>query len=119
MSHRKVKLQFSLTGRTNAQHLNENFGNDSILESVTDQVARQFGARPLYVADRDRVESFGPYPQFFAAGWLVSDDALTGSNAGGSELVVLAHGESMASAQSNMLMSVEHSDWEALAKDIL
>jgi len=102
----KVNLHFSLTGKVD--FCNDGLSNSDLLDGVHDVVRRQFGNRPVFFSDANKVTSKGKYPGFYSAGWFVGDT----SGVGGSELVVIAHGNSMAEARSNMMNGVEHCDWE-------
>jgi len=117
---RQVRLHFSLAGRAHSPFLSDDFGNADILESVTDQIKYHFGvSRPFYIFDREIVTLKNRlYPDFYVAGWFVSDLPLTHTTGPGSELVVVAHGDSMAAARASMMVAIENSNWESLAKNI-
>ena len=117
---RQVNLNFTLTGKTRASFLAKEFGNRDILESVEDQIKDSFGdARAIFVFDKERVMAAGRlYPDFYAAGWFVSRAPKADTDGKGSELVVIAHGKNMAEAKANMMLAVENSDWETLAKNL-
>lgn len=119
MSKRKVKLHFSLVGKTRSSLLSKEFGNSGVLESVEDQIKSQFGERPVFISDRERVILEGrQYPEYYAAGWFISQSPLTDTDGVGSELVVVAHGENMADARANVMSAIEKSSWESLARNL-
>jgi len=117
---RKVRINLILVGKTIPDYkpLKE-LSNQEVFYWVESQVLSQFGKqRPVYVSDEDRL--FGPqrYPNFYAAGWFISDDPIKDTEGNGSELVVVTHGESMKAAQTSMMIAVGNSDWDDLAKNI-
>lgn len=118
MSKRQVKLHFTLTGKTRSAFLATDFGNSGVLESIEDEIKSQFGNRPMFISDREQVSSDSrQYPEYYAAGWFLSQAPLTDTDGIGSELVVVAHGESMADARANVMSAVENSSWESQAKN--
>ena len=116
---RKVHLNFTLVGKTRdgVTLVPSDWGNKGWLENVTRIVAGRFGERALFVADEARIlHNSRAYPDFYAAGWFISNEAVESGN--GSELVVIAHGSSMARAHEAMMTEVKNIDWLARAKDI-
>lgn len=117
---RKVKISLTLVGKS--RYGSDNFkdlSNEEILLMIENQITEQFGARPIFVHNRKKVSSDFQYPEFYAAGWFVSDDPISNTNGVGSELVVVAHGENMKSAKSSMMQAISTVDWDKLAKNIL
>ena len=112
-----VKLHFRLTGRT-SDHKEEQFGalgidwtNQNTLQSVKDSVAEYFGNRALMVCNEPFLLSPGrTYPKFYAAGWFISDEPDNMS-----ELVVIAHGESMEEANTSMMECIKVVDWDEVS----
>ena len=117
---RKVQINSTLVART-YHSFNEvkDFSNESILYLVESQINFHFGKRPLLISDRELVLiNRRKYPQFYAAGWFVSNEPRDETNKNGSELVVVAHGEDMKSAKEAMIRAAENSDWNNLAGNI-
>lgn len=114
---RQVSLNFSLVGKTNQfvsqfpKAERDNILNDVILDMVKEQVNFHFGDRACVVHNEAALGFAGRYPEYYAAGWFVSED----SPGHGSDLVVIAHGESMKSARNEMMEAVRVTDWEELA----
>lgn len=114
---RQVRLNFSLVGKTK-QFLNQfpkaevdNVPNDVILDMVKEQVGFHFGNRSYVVHNQTTLELGSKYPEYYAAGWFVSE----GSPGHGTDLVVIAHGENMKSAQQAVMDAVRLTDWDSLA----
>lgn len=120
MKNRKVKISLTLVGRSHFGYNKfEDLSNKEILFMIESQIIEQFGKRPLFVHDKKNVSLAGQkYPQFYAAGWFVSDDPVVKTSKVGSELVVIAHGDNMESARSSMMRAVSTVDWDNLAKNI-
>jgi hypothetical protein len=120
VGNRKVKISLTLVGRSHFGHNKfKDFSNEEILFMVESQIVEQFGKRPLFIHDKKNVsrENYD-YPKFYAAGWFVSDDPVTDTEAIGSELVVVAHGDDMKSARDTMMRAISTVDWDNLAKNI-
>lgn len=114
---KQVRLNFSLVGKTN-QFLKQfpkteidNVLNEVVLDMVKEQVNFHFGNRACFVHDQATLELSGKYPEYYAAGWFVSED----SPGHGTDLVVIGHGESMKSAQQAVMDAVRSTDWDSLA----
>ena len=116
---RKVKIDLILVGRSyrNIKELGE-FNNLDFLYTVQDQVGEQFGRRALYMVDETLILNKSNYPEFYAAGWFTSDQPVVDTDGKGSELVVVAHGDTMDSARSAMMKAVEYVSWDELAANI-
>jgi len=119
MSNRKVKINFTLVGKSfrNLKEIKD-VSNLEIFYAVESQIVNQFGNRCLYISDKKQVIDGGQYPACYAAGWFISNDPIFDTKANGSELVVVAHGEDMQSAQTAMMKAVEKVNWDNLAKNI-
>jgi hypothetical protein len=120
VGNRKVKINATLIGRSRFGYDGfKDLSNEQILFMIEDQIKDQFGKRPLFISDKDNVTfETREYPQFYAAGWLVSDSPILETGGKGSELVVVAHGEDMGSAKSAMIRAVSMIKWDDLAKNI-
>ena len=120
MSSRKVQINSTLVAKTyDSFDKIKDFSNESVLYLVESQVNFHFGKRPLFISDKELVLiERRKYPQFYAAGWFVSNKPTDDSNKSGSELVVIAHGEDMKSAKEAMIRAAENSDWNNLAANI-
>jgi len=68
------------------------------------------------VSDAEIVLRKSIYPEFYAAGWFVSNRPVEAG--AGSELVVVAHGDSIEEAQREVMRAVEKANWNYLARDI-
>lgn len=117
---RKVKLQFTLTGKSTAclrklpAHIVSEVKNRELFDYVKDLVVDQFGERALYIDNEDILKGdTRPYPACYSAGWFVSDDEENMS-----ELVVLAHGDNMEKATKAMFDVVSTTDWNSLAAEV-
>lgn len=109
----QVKITHTLLGRTGKgkKEIDERTNSEK-LDGVLKAVKDQFGDRPVYVLDGNLViEDSRKYPYFFAAGWFYSEDRT-------SELVVVGHGNSLASAREYLMNSVKGIDWESLARNV-
>lgn len=117
---RKVTINLTLVGRTyrNAKELEE-FSKLEIFLGIQEQIKDQFGERAILMSDEDSV-TFGKskYPEFYAAGWFISDQPTLDNEGAGSELVVVAHGNSMEVAKEAMMKSVAYANWDELAANI-
>jgi hypothetical protein len=78
------------------------------------EVKNQFGNRPIFIPKQC---SNNLYPKMYAAGWAISNECIDGSE-GGSELVVIAHGETMKTANENMILTITNIDWKKHARDL-
>jgi len=114
---RQVRLNFSLVGKTNQfigqfpKAERDSLLNDVVLDMVKEQVKFHFGDRACTVHNESALGFIGKYPEYYAAGWFVSED--TPRN--GTDLIVIAHGESMKSARNAMMEAVRMTDWDNLA----
>jgi hypothetical protein len=112
----KVQLHFALIGKTNRyksllqkDNILE-WSNKDTLQYVESIVTDYFGDRAVLIIGENMLcEKMIVYPKYFAAGWFVS----TGAEP--HELVVIAHGETMAAANKVMLDGVKNSSWEAVS----
>lgn len=118
---RKVSLRLSLVGRSdNGYRVKDvDWTNEEQLETVKSIVGDYFGNRALLIQNEDFIKvSKGEYPEYYCAGWFLSETGVDDSNKS-SELVVLAHGKSMESARKAMMDTVRSTDWNAHAVNIL
>lgn len=109
----KVRIYFTLVGKSNIwkRHLSKltalDFANTDTLEYVRETVANQFGDRALVIVNEDKLkDGSGSYPEYFAAGWFVSEEDNP------QELIVVDHGNSMESAVKAMMSSVKTIGWQ-------
>ena len=113
----KIKLHFTLVGKTDEWkkfiRSDEHFSNSDNMEYICDLVTSQFGKRPMFITSESTLrDDVVVYPKYFSAGWFVSEvNPLT-------ELVVLAHGESMTAANKSVMEAVKRIDWSKLSKEI-
>jgi hypothetical protein len=90
--------------------------NKLMISKVHDQINIHFGNRPVLITDEDIVTLPNrTYPEFFAAGWFIRKDDEKDT---GSELVVVAHGNSMKTAQYNMMREIKSLDWNKSARKL-
>lgn len=108
----KVKMYFRLAGKSYKEIKVD--GEKKSIYVAEDAVESQFGDRPLFISQKYIDEK---YPKMFSAAWLISDQRTDGTE-GNSELVVLAHGDTMEEANNNMLKSVKNADWFSNARNI-
>lgn len=121
MSNRKVRVNVTLVGKARPKFKSlKDLTNKEIFYWMESQVLDQFGSeRPLFICDEEMVLIEGrKYPEFYSAGWFVSDDPVSGTEGIGSELVVVAHGDSMKSAQEAVMAAIGNTSWDNLAKNI-
>ena len=115
----KVRLHFTLTGKTTEwkQYIKKdasiNWCNADTLDYVNGIITKQFGTRPtMYINEKNLVNDAMPYPNYFAAGWFISDSGES------RELVVIAHADSMDKANKLLMHHIKTIDWEKLSKVI-
>ena len=111
---RKVKLHFMLIGKTE-EAIKRTLKGDgkTILGSVKDIVAENFGRRTMVISDeKSLLDESKPYPRFYAAGWFVED---FGFGKGGNEVVLVVHGESMEMAQNTLFGEMKKFDLDKYA----
>ena len=120
MAKRKVKINSTLIGRSHFGHDKfKDLSNEEILFMIENQIIEQFGKRPLFIHDKENVSFEGQkYPEFYAAGWFISEEPVIDTDGVGSELVVVAHGEDMGSAKSSMMRAISMVEWDKFAKNI-
>jgi hypothetical protein len=117
---RKVRINMILVSRLymNFKEI-QDISNRDMLEFVKNQISSHFGERPIKISDESILTLIGHrYPEFYAAGWFISDDPITNTDGKGSELVIVAHGDSMKAAQKAMMLGVEMASWDSVAKNI-
>ena len=121
MEKRQVKLDFLLTGKSYKDKRNIlPMNNKQIHACMLNQIQDHFGDRPVYVSSKFVIiseENFN-YPEFYAAGWFVSSNPISGQVGKGSELVVVAHGNNVENARKNLMTAVGNTPWDELAKNI-
>lgn len=106
----KVRVDFKLCGKSY-----RDFNNSESVDRLYvahDDVETHFGNRPMVLAREYLV-----YPEFYVAGWAVCNSDKSG-NPGWSELVVLAHGNSLKEANSNMINFLTTLDWTDNAHNV-
>jgi hypothetical protein len=114
---RQVRLHFSLVGNTKQffgslpKEEVRNIKNVVILDLIKEQVQSYFGKRACIVNNHASIELNMQYPECYAAGWFVSDDG----NNHGTDLVVIAHGDTMEVAQQAVMDTVRSTDWDDVA----
>lgn len=113
----KIKLHLTLVGKTDEwkKYLRsgEEFSNADNFEYVRDIITGQFGKRPMLIVNANTLrDDVVVYPKFFSAGWFISEDRPQ------TELVIVAHGESMESANRSMMEAVKKADWNNLSEKI-
>lgn len=113
----KVRLHFTLVGKSNEWKRNmpkgveAEFTNNDTLSFVRDTVSGQFGSRALVIVNEQLLSNdMRPYPEFYAAGWFVSEENPE------RELVLVEHGDSMEAANKAMMDSVSTIDWESFSE---
>jgi len=111
---RKVKLHFTLVGKSFEWKRNMpkgakiEFTNADNFEFVRDMVKDYFGDRALVMTNEHTLKNdVIPYPKYYSAGWFISEDEQRPS-----ELVMVAHGETMADANKAMMDSIKSIDWD-------
>lgn len=115
---RQVTLQFTLVGNTRFEGMPKDYTNQDKLLRVKDTVLHQFGDRPIAFVDEFYLNQESiRYPSYFIAGWFISKESLAGSNVG-SELVLIAHGNSMKNARDNLMNGIRNIEWDKNANDI-
>lgn len=119
MQMRKVKLCFTLVGKTNAwerglsSDIIGQISNEDRLFIVRKMVADRFGDRALIILnEQDLASNLSHYPEFFSAGWFISEDD------GVSEMVVVEHADSMEAASDAMIEAVKLLDWDQFAVSV-
>jgi len=120
---RKVRYSLVLVGKTarkDKQKLGgtEPYTNAELLDLVKLDVEEHFGIRPVFVMDEELLPHKYKYPNFYAAGWFVSDETISNEPGMGSELVVVGHADTMEAAKKILLDKANSLDWENLAKTI-
>jgi len=108
---RKVMLRFRLVGRSYKQIEIDNEKLEVYMAEC--DIKNQFGDRPVFVATGVKDK----YPKMYAVGWATSNK-LIDSTDGWSELLVVAHGNTMESANKNMVKALTSIDWEKNARNL-
>lgn len=117
MSNRKVSVNFTLVGKSRPKE--SELSNTELYYLVESKITEQFGNRPVLIQNEEALTSeLRRFPDYYAAGWFVSNSPITGTSGAGSELLVVAYGSSMISAQAMMMDAVSNSDWDSLAKNV-
>lgn len=109
-----VRLINTLVGKAkdfNTKSLPQEWSNADTLEFVKDKVATTLRDTATYVVDETRLIT-GSYPDYYAAGWFVSGQLPV------TELVVVAHGSSMASAQAALMEAMSHVPWSSVSAEV-
>ena len=114
MTTRMVSMPFVLVGRSYTKLGTDRTGTEKKY-TAQGQIEQQFGDRPFIVVDA--IHSEERRPEFYAAGWMISNATVDGEK-GDSELVVIAHGNSMLSAKNAMLKATSDVGWDKLARDL-
>lgn len=119
MSNRKVKINFTLVGKSFDIKNIDNLDTSNILKNVKHMVKLHFGDRPILISDEDDVLRQSSYPRYFSAGWFISDEPIYGYESNfGSELIVVSHGDSMQLAQSEMMKAISSTNWDHVARNV-
>lgn len=117
----KVVLQFKLSGKTlnsKKKKDKENFTAKNAVDIIIDAVDFQFGDRPMLLLNEKQINSDNSdIPECYTAGWFISDQSIDETNTQ-SELVVIATGNTMASASKNMLSGITSVDWNNYARNV-
>ena len=115
----KVKLCFTLVGKTNqyksflSDGKQMSWTNANTLQYVKDIVSEYFGSRAMFIINEKTLcEGSIYYPKYFSAGWFVSVDENP------SELVLIAHSETMAIANKILTEYIKNIDWCSTAVKI-
>lgn len=109
----KVKINNFYIGKT-AQ--NEQTAQEH-LDFVLGEVRKQFGQnRPLFVVNKTRLLNGLKYPTHFAAGWFWGGGINNPNHT--SELVVVAHGDSLEDARKNLMNGMSNVYWQEDALDV-
>lgn len=114
---RKVRLVFVLVGnpRVGNDVFPKDCTNENLFNRVRKQVAEQFGDRAIVFVDEKRLKEItGFYPRFYAAGMFVGDPINSNTF---SELILVAHGDTIKSSQKRLMDEVQNIDWDTVAKD--
>jgi len=106
---------YTLVGKSkdfDVKELPLNWTNSNTLGFVKDRVASTLRATATHVINEGRLVA-GAYPDYYAAGWFVSGQLpLT-------ELVVIAHGSTMASARKMLMESMPDVPWMSVCAEVL
>lgn len=104
-----VVLKFYMVGKTG--DVENPLPNSEKFNCMLDQVYDQFGQRNVVVVnEKNLLEERAPFPKFYSAGWFVSETRVK-ENTCGSDLIVIACGDTMRSAKSKMLKNLVNMDW--------
>lgn len=118
---RKVMLQFKLVGRSFTSKRKKD--RDALtakasLDNIKSAIELHFGNRPMVIVNENIVfTDTAEAPEFYSAGWFVSDKPV-GNGTMPSELVVVATGSTMQAASANLMVAVSHVDWENCAGNV-
>lgn len=120
MEKRQVKLDIILAGKcAKSTHNMLNWDAAAIHECMVQQVKEQFEQSPIFLPPKVlAAANLNTYPEFYAAGWFISDQPLTDTEGKLSELVVVAHGKSLKEARTNMLKETSNVSWDEFAKNV-
>jgi len=66
----------------------------------------------------DILPEYRPYPEYFAAGWFISQNVVGESEGIGSELVLVSHGNSLESAKNSLMIALSNTSWDVYAANI-
>lgn len=111
-----VKLMYMLAGKSkdfDVKNLPTGWTNADTLELVKDKVASGLRKTSTYVLN-EKALAIGSdsYPNYYVAGWFVSGQLpLT-------ELVVIAHGNTMAVAKKLLLDAMPNVPWTKVCADV-
>ena len=110
---RTIRLHFNLVGCSYLDPRNMKTMNaPEAHRCVMKQIAEHFRYSPVHISSQLNMET--TYPDYYSAGWFISGPISSGS---GSELVIVAHGQTQKTANQNMLSAAGKIDWNTLARD--
>jgi hypothetical protein len=111
-----VRLMYMLAGKAkdfNVKDLPSGWTNADTLEWVKDRVAGSLRKTSTYVLN-EKILALGvnSYPNYYVAGWFVTSQLPT------TELVVIAHGNTMAVAKKLLLDAMPNVPWLQVCADV-
>lgn len=118
---RRVQVHFMLVGRSHKEKKNvSHMNNRQTHACVLNQIQDHFGDRPIHFNNKylQLTDEYSNYPEFYAAGWFVSLDPIKDQSGFGSELVIMAHGNSIKDAKRNLMSNIAGTPWDDLARNI-
>jgi hypothetical protein len=103
-----MKPNMLLVGRVSRNYLiHKTLTNQEKAFAVEEYVKQYFWSGGIYFHNQDQLlNEMHPYPEFFAAGWFAKQDG-----ADVKQTVIVAHGNSLVDAKSNMLNQAAKVQW--------